>query len=366
MVPSDPAQGLVHHYSRLASRLSLDGVEMHVFTCPGREQTHGLSSELEKSGVKLHYFRELSVSGVRALLSPRDAIGEKLDSLSPDIVHCFGPVALTQLSGGAPKAKRCVSIAAAGSGSKFLKIRSLIGARLLRSTDAVIALSETDRQRWIAASIPSERLRVVPNPLDVEELLQGSDAPGQYSSPLDLSCDSPIIGVFANLTPNKNHLMFLRALRMMKTARWRALIVGSGSCGEILKRRASEWGLAGRVTFVPRVPLSHAMRLLRECKVVVHCSRSETFGNSIVEPLLFGKAVISTPVGVAPELSEEGLIQLVSIDAHEELSERLEEELCRGLSVAEAGRKREYVEKRFSVGAISRQMRKIYSELVQM
>lgn len=83
-------------------------------------------------------------------------------------------------------------------------------------------------------------------------------------------------------------------------------LVGEGELGAGLRRRAEELGVAGRVTFAGAVAPAEALRLMREHDLLVHPSRMETFGMTIVEAVAAGMPVLVTRCG-GPEETLAGI-----------------------------------------------------------
>jgi glycosyltransferase involved in cell wall biosynthesis len=65
------------------------------------------------------------------------------------------------------------------------------------------------------------------------------------------------------------------------------------------------------------------LSLIRECSAYLSLSRSEGFGWSVFEAMMFGKPVFSRPTGIAGEFAE----KIFSYDTFEDLAARLSEPL---------------------------------------
>lgn len=85
-------------------------------------------------------------------------------------------------------------------------------------------------------------------------------------------------------------------------------MVGDGDLGAKLAERAEELGITSAVTFTGAVPPEEALRLMREHDLLVHPSRMETFGMTIIEALAAGMPVLVTRCG-GPEETLAGLEQ---------------------------------------------------------
>jgi glycogen(starch) synthase len=73
--------------------------------------------------------------------------------------------------------------------------------------------------------------------------------------------------------------------------------VGEGELQAGLLRRAEELGVADAVTFAGALPPDAALRVMREHDLLVHASRFETFGVSVIEAVAAGMPVLVTRCG---------------------------------------------------------------------
>ena len=81
---------------------------------------------------------------------------------------------------------------------------------------------------------------------------------------------------------------------------------GSGEFRDEMKSLANNLGIAERVSFPGRITKQEILQLYLESNIGVIASSSETFGQSIVEPFVLGRCVISTHVGVADDILKDG------------------------------------------------------------
>lgn len=97
------------------------------------------------------------------------------------------------------------------------------------------------------------------------------------------------------------------------------ILPGEGPLKGRVKELAVSLGIGDRVIMPGHCSKAQVRELYRRVNIAVVSSNRETFGQSIVEPYVLGKVVISTPVGIAPEL----------IDGHEGgFIFQTEDELC--------------------------------------
>ncbi|WP_405425500.1 glycosyltransferase [Micromonospora sp. NBC_00617] len=88
-------------------------------------------------------------------------------------------------------------------------------------------------------------------------------------------------------------------------------MVGEGPQRAELDKRAAELGVTDAVTYTGAVPPDEALRLMREHDLLVHPSRFETFGMTIVEAVAAGMPVLVTKCG-GPEETLRGVADKVA------------------------------------------------------
>jgi len=127
-----------------------------------------------------------------------------------------------------------------------------------------------------------------------------------------------VLGV-GSLVAVKNWSKWLRVLAKVseKHPGLRAELMGDGPERAALERLAATLGLAGRVHFAGTQPRREVLRRMQQARVLLHTSHFESFGFVLAEAAMEGCRVVSTPVGIAPELcvcaaDEGGLATLVS------------------------------------------------------
>lgn len=82
----------------------------------------------------------------------------------------------------------------------------------------------------------------------------------------------------------------------------RCLLIGEGPERRRLENRIAEAGLDEHITLTGALPREKVLELLAQSKVLVHPSSYESFGFVLLEALQQGTFVVSSPVGIAPEL----------------------------------------------------------------
>lgn len=143
---------------------------------------------------------------------------------------------------------------------------------------------------------------------------------------------------------------------------------GGGSFKSLMKSKASEIGVGNSVIFKDAIPPTELCLLYSICDILVLPSREESFGLVIVEAMSCGKPVVTTPVGIIPELIQDNIrgIEVVPIDD----TKKLAEGILKMLSIDDNEKlkisieNRNIVEQRYSLDSWSEQITRVYSELL--
>ncbi len=214
--------------------------------------------------------------------------------------------------------------------------------------NAIVANSKAVRDFLAARSIPSEKIHVIYNGLDVVRFGKRSADPAEFGLP----SGRRFVTIVANLRHRvKNLPMLLRAAVdvISNFDDVDIVIAGEGELETELRAFADELGILDRTHFVGRC--SDVPGLLSISAVCVLTSLAEGFSNSILEYMAAGKPVVATNVGGAAEAVVEGETgYLVDSDDDRAMSGRLIELLrdpAKSSRMGQAGRS--LVEAKFSL-----------------
>jgi glycosyltransferase involved in cell wall biosynthesis len=167
--------------------------------------------------------------------------------------------------------------------------------RAYRYADRIITLTAGARHDLIDNfSVPAEKISAMRSNAVITPEIAGRIAgwDGEQGREPDL-----IVSV-GRLSPEKGHLLLLRALTRLKDRPWRLALVGDGKERPALEAFARDNGLAERVDFTGYVvdPFAWMMR----ASVAVCSSVYEGLCNAIIEALGCGTPVVSTDCPYGP------------------------------------------------------------------
>jgi glycosyltransferase involved in cell wall biosynthesis len=175
-------------------------------------------------------------------------------------------------------------------------------ARLAGLADALVAVSDSVKQDLVGLRVaPPEKIHVVPLGLELAHLA-GALPRGVLRAEVGVSSDTPLVGMVGRLVPIKDAAGFLRAARLLHTARpeVRFALVGDGEERPALEALVRELGIAHAVSFLGwRRDLAS---VYGDLDVVVNSSRNEGTPVALIEALAAARPVVATRVGGTPDL----------------------------------------------------------------
>lgn len=204
--------------------------------------------------------------------------------------------------------------------------RWLVGLcrRLLASPDVVTGVSDAVGTYILRETRATpERVRVIPNGVDVAQFGKRYDGATKRRE-LGIPAHAWVIGLVANLRPEKNHDLLLRAFARLLPAVPHAylILVGDGVCRAQLEALAAALGVADNICFLgdrPDVP-----QLLATFDVYCLPSWYEGMPLSILEAMSAAKPIVATRViGIREVVSDGHTGLLVSPDDPESLATAL-------------------------------------------
>ena len=149
----------------------------------------------------------------------------------------------------------------------------------------------------------------------------------EISSVLPVERSLEVLGV-GSLLSVKNWEKWLRVIALAKKTfpNLQAELIGDGPERTKLEQFALKLGLSGNIRFAGDLPRPEVLARMRKAKILLHTADFESFGYVLAEAARAGCRVVSTPVGIAPELGAvaeniEDLARLVAEDLQQPIEE---------------------------------------------
>jgi glycosyltransferase involved in cell wall biosynthesis len=188
--------------------------------------------------------------------------------------------------------------------------------RAANRADAVIVVSESHRRRLIGSGV---------DPAKVQTVYVGRD-PGRFRDlgnreeilrGLELDPAIPVLGCFSRLQPAKGVDVAILALAELRSRSCDAqlIVVGTGPQDEMLRNLVQRTGLTDRVRFLGYRDDVPALMSLCAAVLVPSVDEGESLPAVVVEAMMAGSCVVSTPVGGVPEIVRDGETGILARDA---------------------------------------------------
>lgn len=189
--------------------------------------------------------------------------------------------------------------------------------RNLLAASMVVVVSDVLKQRLLAAGIPTERILVDPNGVDVEQLAPYRSRPASEWRERTGQPQAPTVGFIGTFGPWHGVDLLPALIVATPSARW--IVIGAGNplyprmCAEIETR-----GVGERVLMTGRLAHGRALELLSACDVCVsphvpNADGSRFFGSptKLFEYMGLGKAIVASDleqIGAVIEHERNGLL----------------------------------------------------------
>ncbi|MCP4677539.1 MAG: glycosyltransferase family 4 protein [Deltaproteobacteria bacterium] len=235
---------------------------------------------------------------------------------------------------------------------------------LLSFADQVVAPSKAREVDSVAVGYPAERVRCIPNGVDVDVFTPGSPDPAlmrRYGiEPLE-----KVLVVPARLEKVKGVDVLIRALPRIvcEVPDVRVIVLGDGSERSSLVRLARAMGVRERIVFAGNQSREDMPTHLRLGLVAVLPSRTEGLPLACLEAMATGLPVVASRVGGLPDVIEDSVTgRLVPSESDESLAQAISRLLLKKEdTIREKGLDaRQVVSARFSWRALAGQTVSVY------
>lgn len=238
------------------------------------------------------------------------------------------------------------------------------GDGVTRHASRVLATTEAERRQLHELGVEDERIRVVPNPIDLQEF-ETPPATGAFKAQLGLA--GPVVAFLGKITPRKRVDHLIRAFARLRTAGASLVVAGNDmGAGANARAAARDAGVSDRTHFVGLLKGAARLELLADADVVVYPSEHEIFGLVPLEALLAGTPVVVSNDSGCGEVIETVGGGLVVAGTDDALANAIDTVLGR----PEAWRERARaggceVRARFSAEAVGAQLETLYGDVMR-
>ncbi|RJR14934.1 MAG: glycosyltransferase family 1 protein [Nitrospiraceae bacterium] len=312
MFGSSHGLGLLYYLTLYSIGLRQLGHTVTVISSHG-EQSPGLLTDLEAHNIKYIESATVDKRAIIPIYTAAREIATILKSINIDVIHVNGLLQMIKaglalrLAGRVGQIPIIFMVHSIRHGSKYEKWFCWLGSIFMNKyADLVAPVSEWERSRLIKGGLKADKAFTIHNAVDFNEFdrLLGEEVNyDQLGLNNNMFSDKTVV-TLSQLIPRKGIHYLLNAVpKVLKVfPETKFLILGSGPLKDELINTSISLGLQENVHFPGNIDNMHIPKILSKASISVVPSLSETFGFAIIEPMAAGKPVISTAVGVAPEI----------------------------------------------------------------
>lgn len=251
---------------------------------------------------------------------------EVAQKVRPDILHAHSPVlnALPALRVGkrlgipvvyevrAFWEDAAVDHGTTTEGSLRYRLTRWLETRALKAADHVFTICEGLRSDIVARGIPSSKVTVIPNAVDIDAFEPGGQPDAALKAKLGLQ-NASVIGFIGSFYAYEGLDLLLDALPaiLLQRPEVRVLLVGGGPQDAALKAQAQRLGVADKVVFTGRVPHAEVQRYYDLIDVLAYPRHSMRLTELVtplkpLEAMAQGRLLVASDVGGHKELIRHG------------------------------------------------------------
>jgi glycosyltransferase involved in cell wall biosynthesis len=200
----------------------------------------------------------------------------------------------------------------------------LLGSSVLKHASRVLAVSEVERQQLGELGVNPDAVRLVPNPVDLDEFAPAIER-GQFRRRLGFTSE-PIVMFLGKITPRKHVDVLVSAFSSLKRPDSWLVIAGNDMSPRQTARRLKARASCERTIFTGLLRGRERLEALADADVLVYPSAHEIFGLVPLEALLVGTPVIvADDSGCADVIKHVGGGLITSVGDSESLARAIAE-----------------------------------------
>jgi len=167
---------------------------------------------------------------------------------------------------------------------------------------AVVAVSENIRELSIRAGVPSERITVIPDGIDIPEELPSATERIRLRTSWGCNNENFVVGLLGASSPEKGHDVALAAFALLHETLPQARLVLGGDGTASQKELLANGAASAAARHLRVVQIDKLDDFFPGIDLLLMPSRAEGLGSSALWALAYGIPVVATRVGGLPEI----------------------------------------------------------------
>jgi len=232
--------------------------------------------------------------------------------------------------------------------------------RAVKSADRVFAVSSSLKRDMVSElHVPSERIDVLANGVDLSRFVSGTRGRGDAASHVRALW----VGHFVEVK-RLDRLVQAFARVADATPKLTLTLLGDGEKKQEIRSMVAELGLSERIDFLPSADRAGVAHAMRDHDFLVVSSETETFSLVTVEALASGTPVLSTACGGPQDIIVNDTIGMVVTNDTEGLATGLEQ-MSRKVKGFDPAALRKYAHEKYSWESIADALVLNYEQLIK-
>jgi len=196
-----------------------------------------------------------------------------------------------------------------------VRIYEALDRTFLPLATRIVCLSKTQARRLASHRSFTNKLRVVPNAVEVRDISpeQRAFARHRLCESFQIPQDAFIVATAGRLSPEKGHSVFLHSVpeMLLQHPSSHFIIFGDGALKNVLEKLSADLGISSQVRFAGFMP--NFRDLLPGIDILVNPSFSEEVPNVVLEGMAAEIPMVATDVGAVREIAgSEKSIEIVA------------------------------------------------------
>ncbi len=255
-------------------------------------------------------------------MTPQMAVAAIKSLQSFDVVHSFNFITFQSLVGSMMKVIGGVPHVLTVSYHHWApRYDETVGGWIMKTADALIAQCQQEKES-ISKYAEPQKIEVVPCGIDPADF---TNLPDEAESRSGLNQLDKTMLYVGPLSGHKSigELLGILPRIVARVPGARLVVVGGGSRKDELASLARNLGVEGHVSFLGRIGEEELRKAYARADVFVFPSKHESFGIALLEAGAAGIPIVTTPVGVAPEIVQQGENGFLCANCDEEFADKI-------------------------------------------
>jgi len=295
----------------ISRHLVLRGHDVTVVTTDANNEKERIKKEFDRlDGIKVHYFKNISnylAYHHKIFISPRLISWARAEVKKFDIIHLHDTRTIQNIIVTHYARKYNVPYVIQPHGTLSYSMREMakkifdifFGKKMLKDARKLVVLNEKEAKRCIKIGVDKEKIRIIPNGIDLSAYRRKLTKKGEFKKEYKISADHQVVLYLGRIHKSKGIELLIRAFAKLSNRldNVRLAIVGpDDGYSTTLTAMVDYLGIRDKVTFVSFVSEEHKFAVYSDADIFV-TPTFYGFPLTFLEAMACGVPIITTDKG---------------------------------------------------------------------